>query len=148
MLFSRLSKNSAAVSMAGGKIKVRVISATKLKNKERFQTSDPYCMIECEKESKKTKSLESNLNPTWNEEFVITMMDGEETLGFSIWDKNTLSKDNFMGYSYASVTDCPKDVETEKVWLDRKLTGELMILLVTDEPSVADTWGLGVAAAP
>ena len=101
--------------MVAGKLRVRVVNAAKLKNMERFQKSDPYCLVECGKESRKTKAIDNNLNPTWNEDFVMDVADGVETLALSIWDKNTLTKDNFMGFTYASFVDCPKDKETQKV---------------------------------
>ena len=102
--------------MAIGKLRVQVVNAAKLKNKERFQKSDPYCMVECGSDSKKTKSIDNNLNPEWNEEFVFNVAEGVETLALSVWDKNTITKDNFMGFTYASFTDCPKDKGTKKVF--------------------------------
>ena len=101
--------------MVAGKLRVQVVNAAKLKNKERFQKSDPYCMVECGQEAHKTKAIDNNLSPEWNESFVFSVADGVETLALSIWDKNTLTKDNFMGFTYASFTDCPKDKETKKV---------------------------------
>ena len=102
--------------MVAGKLKVHVVSASKLKNKERFQKSDPYCMIEYGKETKKTKTIDNNLNPVWKEDLLFNVSDlTNETLAVSIWDKNTLTKDNFMGFTYASFTDCPKDKATKKV---------------------------------
>lgn len=102
--------------MALGKLRVQVLNASKLKNTERFQKSDPYCMVECGGDSKKTKCIDNNLNPAWNEEFVFNVAEGVETLALSIWDKNTITKDNFMGFSYATFTDCPKDKGTKKVF--------------------------------
>ncbi len=103
--------------MVAGNLKLRVVAAANLKNTERFQKSDPYCRIECGKDTKKTKAIDNNLSPQWNEDFVFTVPDGEETLAFSIWDKNTITKDNFMGFTHMSFTDCPKDQPTEKVFL-------------------------------
>ena len=103
--------------MVAGKLKVFVFGAKKLSNQEKLgQKSDPYCLIECGKDAKKTKVVSSNLNPDWNEEFVFNIAeDDQETVALSVWDKNTITKDNFMGYSFASFADCLKDHESEKV---------------------------------
>ena len=51
------------------KLKVRVLNARNLANKETLTTSDPLCMLELGRTTKKTKSIKNNLNPDWNEEF-------------------------------------------------------------------------------
>jgi len=100
--------------MAGGKLKVKVLNGRSLQNKETFQTSDPYCMVEVGPKSEKTKHLSSNLNPDWNEEFIFDVSAGVDVIALSVWDKNTLKKDNFMGYSYVCFEDCKKGQPTPK----------------------------------
>eukprot|EP00794_Sanderia_malayensis_P005178 gene5178-5830_t len=85
------------------------------------------------KGNKETKAIDNNLNPVWNEEFVLPIPDGEETLAFSVWDKNTLSKDNFMGFAYASISDCPKDRDTQKVLaMKGHSAGEITVIVTPD----------------
>ena len=103
--------------MGGGKLKVKVINGRGLQNKETLSTSDPYCLLELGGQAKKTKHISSNLNPDWNEEFVLNVKPGEDVVSLSIWDKNTIKKDNFMGYSYVTFDDCKKGQPTQKVRL-------------------------------
>lgn len=101
--------------MGSGKLKVQVLNGRDLQNKETFQTSDPYCMIEIGGKSDKTKHVSSNLNPDWNETFTFDIQPGMGVLSLSIWDKNTIKKDVFMGYSFVSFEDCMQDQPTPKV---------------------------------
>ena len=98
-----------------GKLKVKVLHGRKLVNKETLQTSDPYCMIEIAGKQQKTKHLTNSLNPDWNEVFVFDVPSGYNTLALSIWDKNMLKKDVFMGHGFVSIDDCKKNQETLKV---------------------------------
>ena len=104
-------------NMASGKLKVKVVNGRDLTNKETFQTSDPYCKIEIGGEGYKTKTKKGNLNPDWNEEFVFTVKPEcvNEVIALSVWDKNTIKKDVFMGYAFATFDDCKKGNDTEKV---------------------------------
>ena len=101
--------------MATPQLKINVVNGRDLKNKETFQTSDPYCMLELGSTSHKTKHMSSNLNPDWNEEFVFDVSDGESVVALSIWDHNSIKKDVFMGYTFVSFHDCKKDQATPKV---------------------------------
>ena len=104
-----------AIMGSGGKLKVKVLNGRKLQNKETFQTSDPYCMLEIGEKSAKTKHVSSNLNPDWNEDFEFDVTPNNDFLTLSIWDKNTIKKDVFMGYAFVSVHDCKTGENTPKV---------------------------------
>ena len=76
--------------MGGGKLKVKVVNGRGLQNKETLSTSDPYYMVELGEQMQKTKYVSSNLNPDWNEEFVLNVKPGQDVVSLSIWDKNTI----------------------------------------------------------
>ena len=101
--------------MSNPHIKVKVLNGRELQNKEAFQTSDPYCMLELGSFRHETKHVSSNLNPDWNEEFTFEVEHGQDVVSLSIWDKNSFKKDVFMGYSFVSFQDCKKDEPTPKV---------------------------------
>lgn len=109
--------NTSTLTMGEGKLKVKVLNGRKLQNKETFQTSDPYCMIEIGDKNARTKHISSNLNPDWNEEFEFMVQDGNDVLTLSIWDKNSIKKDVFMGYAFVSIHDCQMGENTPKVFL-------------------------------
>ena len=101
--------------MGGGKLKVKVLNGRSLQNKETFQTSDPYCRLELGTVIHKTKYISSNLNPDWNEEFEFAVQPGQDVIALSIWDKNSIKKDVFMGYSFVSFQGCKQGVPSPKV---------------------------------
>ena len=73
-------------------------------------------MVELAGKTFSTKHMSDNLDPDWNEQFEFDdVKPGDVVLALSIWDKNKISKDVFMGYSFVSFDDCKKDQATTKV---------------------------------
>ena len=61
-----------------GKLSVTVVKATSLKNKELIGKSDPYVRLYVRPMFKvKTKVIDDNLNPEWNETFELIVEDRE-----------------------------------------------------------------------
>ena len=61
-----------------GKLSVTVVKATSLKNKELIGKSDPYVRLYVRPMFKvKTKVIDDNLNPEWNETFELIVEDKE-----------------------------------------------------------------------
>lgn len=61
-----------------GKLRVTVVKATALKNKEKIGKSDPYVRLYVRVLfKKKTKVIDNNLNPEWNEVFEFDVEDTE-----------------------------------------------------------------------
>ena len=81
-------------------LRVEVKSASGLKNQEWTKKSDPYCIVKFETKSSKTRTVEKNLNPVWNQvlEFELNSpLDGSETIELEIKDENTFERDKLMG---------------------------------------------------
>ena len=76
--------NTSTLTMGEGKLKVKVLNGRQLQNKETFQTSDPYCMLEIGDKNARTKHISSNLNPDWNEEFEFMVSGGNDVLTLSL----------------------------------------------------------------
>lgn len=61
-----------------GKVTVTVMKANELKNKELIGKSDPYVVVHVRPLFKvKTKVIENNLNPVWNQTFELIAEDKE-----------------------------------------------------------------------
>lgn len=61
-----------------GKLTLTVVKANSLKNMEMIGKSDPYAVVHIRPLFKyKTKTVENNLNPVWNEEFELIVEDKE-----------------------------------------------------------------------
>ncbi|KRY38015.1 Protein CLEC16A [Trichinella spiralis] len=83
-----------------GIVRVGVIAATNLENKDSFLKgkSDPYVRITVGGQIYQTKTIENNLNPVWNEEFdaIVDHADGQY-LGVELYDEDPGSRDEFLG---------------------------------------------------
>jgi len=77
---------------------VQVVEAKDLEAKDMGGTSDPFATIILKNQKYETNFIEKQLNPVWNEFFVLTVEKYEnDTIEISIWDKNKYSKSEFMG---------------------------------------------------
>ena len=65
--------------------------------------SDPYCKVLVGKKRQKTKTIEKNLNPQWDETFHFTSkefrscMKSSKHIIFELRDKDIFSADEFLG---------------------------------------------------
>ncbi|KRZ93256.1 Protein CLEC16A [Trichinella sp. T8] len=95
-----ISLVQASWSKCQGVVRVGVIAATNLENKDSFLKgkSDPYVRITVGGQIYQTKTIENNLNPVWNEEFdaIVDHADGQY-LGVELYDEDPGSRDEFLG---------------------------------------------------
>ncbi|KAH0785729.1 C2 domain containing protein [Histomonas meleagridis] len=88
---------------------IRVIAAKGLKALDVGGTSDPYCVlynIIDEKNKKKTRIINKNLNPRWNELFCFDIPNiGESQIVFSVYDHDIVGKDDLIGKHTIAATD-------------------------------------------
>ncbi|XP_074279932.1 calcium-dependent lipid-binding protein-like [Silene latifolia] len=97
-----------------GKLTVTVVKANDLKNKEIFGKSDPYTVIYIRPLFKvKTKVVEDNLNPIWNETFHVIAEDKEtQSLIIEVCDKD-IGQDKELGFAKLPLIDLVPDTPTE-----------------------------------
>ena len=101
-LFSFSEDKKLGVKM----LRVDVQGATGLKNQDYTKKSDPYCIIKFQGQSAKTKTIERDLSPVWNEvlEFEIkSPLTGSEKLDLEIKDENKFQRDTLMGKASLSI---------------------------------------------
>eukprot|EP00252_Welwitschia_mirabilis_P016978 TRINITY_DN3775_c0_g1_i1.p1 TRINITY_DN3775_c0_g1~~TRINITY_DN3775_c0_g1_i1.p1 ORF type:complete len:500 (+),score=108.31 TRINITY_DN3775_c0_g1_i1:235-1734(+) len=94
-----------------GCLRVTVIKAASLKNMEIIGKSDPYVILYVRVLFKmKTKTIDNNLNPEWNETFDLIVEDKEtQALTLEVFDKD-VTKDELLG-----IVKYPlQDLEPEK----------------------------------
>ncbi|KAK1164574.1 myoferlin-like isoform X2 [Acipenser oxyrinchus oxyrinchus] len=81
-------------------LRVVVESASKLP-KSSFRTPDPITTVYFKDEKKKTKSINSNLNPVWNEVLEFDLkglpLDSSSFITVTVKDFETIGKDKFIG---------------------------------------------------
>ncbi|KAI3631409.1 hypothetical protein MIR68_010899 [Amoeboaphelidium protococcarum] len=84
-----------------GILLIKVYEARGLKNMESFGVSDPFAKVKIGgKEVARTKIIDNNLNPYFNESFYVIVHSLNDTFELGIYDKD-LIKDSMMG-SYKS----------------------------------------------
>ncbi|XAR54111.1 hypothetical protein NMG60_11029120 [Bertholletia excelsa] len=96
-----------------GKLTVTVVKANNLKNMEVIGKSDPYVVVYIRPLFKvKTKVVENNLNPVWNQAFDLIAEDKEtQTLFIEVFDKD-IGQDERLGVAKLPLIDL--EAETSK----------------------------------
>lgn len=104
--------------VTSGTLFVNVASASDLKNRERFTTSDPYVFLRVGAQTAQSAYLSSTLNPVFNYEAELVSENyNKDVLKISIIDKNDVGKDELMGYMEMPVMTIANS-------RDGKVTGE------------------------
>ncbi|QCE02877.1 phospholipase A2 [Vigna unguiculata] len=114
-----------------GKLSVTVVKASALKNMEMIGKSDPYVVVYIRPLFKyKTKVVDNNLNPTWNERFELIAEDKEtQSLILEVFDKD-IGQDKRLGVVQVPLNDL--DAQTEKE-MELRLLASLDTLKVKDK---------------
>ncbi|CAL9175378.1 calcium-dependent lipid-binding protein-like [Musa acuminata AAA Group] len=90
-----------------GKLTVTIVKANNLKNQEFVGKSDPYVVLFVRPVFKvKTKVVDDNLSPVWNETFELIAEDKEtQSVTFEVYDEDKLQQDKRMGIAKLSLND-------------------------------------------
>ncbi|KAL0725342.1 hypothetical protein Bca4012_039941 [Brassica carinata] len=114
-----------------GKLIVTVVKATNLKNKELIGKSDPYATIHIRPVFKyKTKAIENNLNPVWDQTFELIAEDKEtQSLTIEVFDKD-VGQDERLGLVKLPLSSLEAGVTKE---MELNLLSSLDTLKVKDK---------------
>ncbi|KAL6569417.1 hypothetical protein OROMI_013931 [Orobanche minor] len=113
-----------------GKLTVTVIRANDLKNMELIGKSDPYVVLHIRPLFKvKTKVIENNLNPVWNQTFELIAEDKEtQSLIIEVFDQD-IGQDKRLG-----ITKLPLiELKPEKKEMELRLLPSLDMLKIKDK---------------
>ncbi|KAH7836054.1 hypothetical protein Vadar_032325 [Vaccinium darrowii] len=82
----------------GQLLEVTVVSGTKLKNTEFISRQDPYVCLEYGSTKFRTRTCtDGGKNPTFQEKFTFTLIEGLRELKLVVWNSNTINHDDFIG---------------------------------------------------
>ncbi|XP_057971673.1 ADP-ribosylation factor GTPase-activating protein AGD12-like [Malania oleifera] len=79
-----------------GLLKVKVIKGSNLAIRDML-SSDPYVVLTLGQQTVQTNVIRSNLNPTWNEELMLSVPQSYGPLKLKVFDHDTFSADDIMG---------------------------------------------------
>ncbi|XP_073026096.1 calcium-dependent lipid-binding protein-like [Primulina eburnea] len=114
-----------------GKVTVTVIRANELKNKELIGKSDPYVVVHIRPLVKvKTKVVDNNLNPVWNQTFELIAEDKEtQSLILEVFDQD-IGQDKRLGIAKLPLMEL--EAETAKE-IELRLLPALDMLKIKDK---------------
>nr|XP_043628376.1 calcium-dependent lipid-binding protein-like [Erigeron canadensis] len=97
-----------------GKLMLTIMKANNLKNMEMMGKSDPYVVAYVRPLEKfKTKVIENNLNPVWNQVFHLTVEDKESQHAIvEVFDED-IGADQRLGIAKLTLTDLEHETEKE-----------------------------------
>lgn len=98
-----------------GRLSVTVVKATSLKNKELIGKSDPYVILYVRPMFKvKTRVIDDNLNPEWDETFHLIVEDKEtQFVIFEVYDEDKLQQDKKLGVAKLAVNNLEPETPSE-----------------------------------
>lgn len=114
-----------------GKLTVTVVKANALKNMEMIGKSDPYVVVYIRPMFKvKTKTIENNLNPVWNQTFELIAEDKEtQSLILEVFDKD-IGQDKRLGIVKMPLIEMEPETQKEH---ELKLLPSLDMLKIKDK---------------
>ncbi|KAE9445733.1 hypothetical protein C3L33_22370, partial [Rhododendron williamsianum] len=114
-----------------GKLTLTVVKANDLKNMEMIGKSDPYVVVYIQILFKvKTKVIENNLNPVWNQTFELIAEDKEtQSLILEVFDKD-IGQDKRLGIAKVPLIELESETEKE---LEVRLQPSLDMLKIKDK---------------
>ncbi|XP_072957592.1 calcium-dependent lipid-binding protein-like [Typha angustifolia] len=98
-----------------GRILVTVIRASALKNMEMLGKSDPYVVLYIRPMFKvRTRVIDNNLNPEWNETFELIAEDKEtQSITLEVFDEDNIQQDKRLGVAKLSLNDLQPEASKE-----------------------------------
>ncbi|XP_062176809.1 leucine-rich repeat extensin-like protein 3 [Alnus glutinosa] len=93
-----LYSSMSITGIQGQLLEITVVGCNKLKDTEWISRQDPYVCLEYGSTKFRTRTCtDGNKNPTFQEKFVFTLIEGLREINVSVWNSNTLSSDVFIG---------------------------------------------------
>ncbi|KAI5591396.1 hypothetical protein BDE02_04G076800 [Populus trichocarpa] len=86
-------------------------------------SSDPYVVVKMGKQKLKTRVIKQNINPEWNDDLTLSIVDPKLPVLIRVYDKDTFSLDDKMG---DAEFDISQFIEVVKMRLDNLPSGTII----------------------
>ena len=106
--------SKVTVNTVVARLRLTVVGAKNLLPADRSGLSDPYVEILFEGVRKVTGVKSQTLSPMWMQDFAFDVRDLTDEVTFRIWDKDTLTSDDFLGEARLQLSDVSFDASTER----------------------------------
>ncbi|GLJ41260.1 hypothetical protein SUGI_0854060 [Cryptomeria japonica] len=84
--------------MARGTLEVLLVNAEDLSDNDVFCKMNPYCIVKCRNEEKRSSTASrGGTEPVWNEAFIFDISEGDYDVNIRIIDQDKFSSDDFVG---------------------------------------------------
>ncbi|KAL9355056.1 hypothetical protein Peur_053026 [Populus x canadensis] len=105
-----------------GLLRIHVIRGVNLAVRD-VCSSDPYVVVKMGKQKLKTRVIKKNINPEWNDDLTLSIVDPKLPVLIRVYDKDTFSLDDKMG---DAEFDISQFIEVVKMRLDNLPSGTII----------------------
>ncbi|KVI10801.1 C2 calcium-dependent membrane targeting [Cynara cardunculus var. scolymus] len=111
-------------SIHGSLLEVTVVSCNNLKDTEWISRQDPYVCVEYGSIRSSTRTCkDGGKNPTFQEKFVYSLVEGLRDLNITVWNSNTLTHDDLIGNGRVPLTKALSQGFDDSSWPLQSKTG-------------------------
>ncbi|KAJ8619872.1 hypothetical protein MRB53_028401 [Persea americana] len=128
------SYTSTPSGIQGQPLEVTVVGCTNLKKTEWISRQDPYVCVEYANTKFRTRTCtDGHKNPTFQDKFVFSLIEGLQELSVNVWSSNTLSNDDFIGSGRVQLQKVLSQGYDDTAWTlqskSGRFAGEVRLLL-------------------
>ncbi|MCO5604962.1 hypothetical protein L7F22_059137 [Adiantum nelumboides] len=122
------------MSVQGQLLEITVIGCNKLKDTEWLSRQDPYVVLEYAGTRFRTRTdTDGGRNPTFNEKYVLSLIEGLREVNVTVWNSNTVSADDYIGSGKLLLQKVLTDGYDDSIWpltsKSGKRSGEVRIIM-------------------
>ncbi|XP_022147782.1 protein SRC2 homolog [Momordica charantia] len=111
-------------AIQGQPLEVTVIGCTKLKDTEWISRQDPYVLLEYgSTKFRTTTCTDGGRNPTFQEKFVFSLIEGLREINVAVWNSNTVTYDDFIGNGKIQLAKVLSEGYDDSAWSLQTKTG-------------------------
>ncbi|XP_061192962.1 calpain-5-like [Saccostrea echinata] len=91
---------------------IQILKAEGLERQDVASGADPYCIISCEREKVRTRTVDDTINPEWNESAIFYRRNMRKPIKIQIWNSNVI-RDSYLGkHVFTSTADFNDNIQS------------------------------------
>ncbi|XP_024525624.1 protein SRC2 isoform X2 [Selaginella moellendorffii] len=118
----------------GQSLEINVVGGKNLRNTEWLSRQDPYVIVEYGTQKHRTKTdTDGGKNPSFNDKFTLSLIEGLRELHVQVWNSNTLAMDDLIGTGRVQLEKVISSGYDDNAWplssRSGKHAGELRLIM-------------------